>query len=263
MPSPTHQALTDLFRNRPELAAEMLAETLGWPFLGFKDATLVSGDISDLNPTEYRADAVVTLTDASGAFSAIVVEVQLRRDKDKHWTWPVYLATLRARLRCPTVLLVVCADPRTADWCTTPIDMGHPGWTLQPVVLGPEGIPLVTDAGEASLDLELAVLSVMARTDHPDWKRAAGALLTAFGTTKNQHAHDYYEIVRTLLPAAARRILEAMVTTGTYKYQSEFARRYFTEGQARAVLTSCTDLALLEVWVRRAATATSVDDLFA
>jgi hypothetical protein len=90
MPSPTHQALTDLFRNRPELAAEMLAETLGWPFLGFKDATLVSGDISDLNPTEYRADAVVTLTDASGAFSAIVVEVQLRRDKDKHWTWPVF-----------------------------------------------------------------------------------------------------------------------------------------------------------------------------
>lgn len=74
------------------------------------------------------------------------------------------------------------------------------------------------------------------------------------------------------------------MTTGTYEYQSEFARRYFhegkAEGEARAVLsvlatrgidvpdeirtriTECTDVDQLDTWVRRATTATSVDDLF-
>lgn len=73
-----------------------------------------------------------------------------------------------------------------------------------------------------------------------------------------------------------------------YEYQSDFARRYFLWGKvdgraeslARAVLAmltargvavpeearvriaECRDRAQLEVWVRRAATATTVDDLF-
>jgi hypothetical protein len=54
---------------------------------------------------------------AGSNVTAVVVEVQLRRDKNKHWTWPVYLASLRARYRCPTILLVVCLDRRTAEWC--------------------------------------------------------------------------------------------------------------------------------------------------
>jgi hypothetical protein len=99
---------------------------------------------------------------------------------------------------------------------------------------------------------------------------------------------------------AARRYLEALVNTSTYEYQSEFVRRYIlqgradgraegaaqgraegaAQGEARAVLTvleargiqvpepvraritACTDLDQLDVWVRRAATASEVDDLF-
>ena len=38
---------------------------------------------------------------------AIVVEVQLSPDEEKRYTWPVYITHMRARLRCPTVLLVV------------------------------------------------------------------------------------------------------------------------------------------------------------
>ena len=72
---------------------------------------------------------------------AVVVEAQLGRDQDKQWTWPVYLITLRARLRCPTVLLVVCVEATTATWCATPIELGHPGFTLCPLVLGPDRMP--------------------------------------------------------------------------------------------------------------------------
>jgi hypothetical protein len=37
----------------------------------------------------------------------IVIEVQLQRDDRKRFTWPVYVAGLRARLECPACLLVV------------------------------------------------------------------------------------------------------------------------------------------------------------
>lgn len=78
------------------------------------------------------------------------------------------------------------------------------------------------------------------------------------------------------------------MTTGTYEWRSDFARRHRAqgraegkaEGEAKAVLavleargltisddarvrvTGCTDLDQLDNWVRRAATATSADDLF-
>jgi hypothetical protein len=90
------------------------------------------------------------------------------------------------------------------------------------------------------------------------------------------------------LPAAARRTLEAMMTTRTYEYQSDFLRRYVFQGRAegraegeadavltildtrgiavsddaRARITGCTDLDQLKVWVRRAVTVSTVDDLF-
>jgi hypothetical protein len=40
------------------------------------------------------------------------------------------------------------------------------------------------------------------------------------------------------------------------------ARGLTVSGEARARITSCTDLAQVEEWIRRAVTATSLDDLF-
>ena len=69
------------------------------------------------------------------------------------------------------------------------------------------------------------------------------------------------------------------MTTTSHPYQSEFARRYVSEGEADAVLqvlaargisvpdevrntiAGCTDLDQLKVWVRQAATADKVEDL--
>jgi len=288
MPSSRHQALIEIFKHRPSLAAELLTEALGHHLPAYDDASVVSADLTDLTPTEFRADAVITLTDAGSSVSAIVVEVQLRRDADKLWTWPVYLATLRARHRCPTVLLVVCVETGVAAWCAAPIDLGHPGWTLRPVVLGPERVPVVTDAEHAERAPELAVLSAMAHVRHPDWTKVADALiraLDALGTVQLARANDYTDVVLAALPAAARATLEAIMTASTREYQSDFARRYYFQGravgeasavlavldargikvpdEARERITNSTDLEQLDAWVRRAATATSVDELFA
>lgn len=228
----------------------------------------------------------VVLTNAETPVLAVVVEVQLGRDKGKRWSWPVYLATLRARLRCATVLLVICADTATATWCAAPIELGHPGWTLSPVVLGPDRVPVVTDTDTAARDPELAVLSAIAHGADPDRTDVLRALVSALAALDQDRATPYSDVVLAALPAAAHRYLEALVTAGTFRreYQSALVRRYVgqgrAEGEAAAILTfldargvevptdartlikSCTDLDQLELWIRRAATANSIDELF-
>ena len=287
MPSTTHEALTELFRNRPALAAELLATSLGVTVPSFERARLDSGDLTDLAPTEYRADAVVVLTRRDQAVLAVVIEVQLARDVRKRRSWPVYLTTLHARLRCPAMLLVLCADADTAAWCRAPIEVGHPGWVLRPLALGPDTVPVVTDVEEASRAPELAVLSAMAHGGHPDRDKVFDALLAALRTIDEDHATLYYDVVSAALPEAARHHLEALMRTRTYEYQSDFARKYFGQGQqagrakgesealltvlaareidvpedAKARITGCTDFHQLDAWIRRAATASTIEEV--
>ena len=289
MPSSTHEAFIEMFRNRPSLAAELLSGPLGVRLPAYRRARVEPGELTDLVPTEYRADAVVTLTaDSDAPVLAVVVEAQLGRDPGKRWSWPVYLATLRARLRRPTALLVLCPDPGVADWCAVPIDLGHPGWTLRPLVAGPDRIPMVIDPGEAARSPELAVLSAIAHGAGPARDKVLHALLAGLSTIDDQHLARYHDVVLAALPAAARQYLEDLMTTGTYEYQSDFVRKYINqgraegraEGEAKAVLAflaargievpeepreriiSCTDLDQLEMWIRRAATITAIDELF-
>lgn len=49
-----------------------------------------------------------------------------------------------------------------ARWAAQPIELGHPGWDLKPLVLGPAQIPVVASAAEARAAPELAVLSALA-----------------------------------------------------------------------------------------------------
>jgi hypothetical protein len=101
-----------------------------------------------------------------------------------------------------------------------------------------------------------------------------------------------------VLPAAARRYLEELMST-TYEYQSDFARKYYAEGEAvgeakgeakgeavgeakgeaRALLavlrvrgvevpadavdriTNCADVDQLMVWILKAPTAESIEDV--
>ncbi|GAB3811926.1 hypothetical protein GCM10027605_52810 [Micromonospora zhanjiangensis] len=277
--------MIELFRHRPALAAELLAGPLGITVPAYQNVRLDSGDLPDLIPTEYRADSVITLTRGDTSVLSVVIEIQLRPDQRKRRSWPVYLSTLHARSHCPAMLLVVCPDERTAGWCATPIDVGHPGWTLVPLVIGPQRIPTVTDPAEAADSPELAVLSALAHGTHPDRDKIFQALLNGLGTMDQHQANLYTDAVLAALPQAARHHLEALMTSATYEYQSDFARRYFyegkAEGEARALLTvlaargitvsdadrqritECTDADQLETWVRRAVTAGSVDDIFA
>jgi hypothetical protein len=184
----------------------------------------------------------------------------------------------------------------TATWCARPIELGQPGWTLLPLVLGPDRVPLVTDAELARRHPELAVLSAMAHGRHPDREKILDALLGAFAAVDQERATLYSDVVLAALPEAAQRYLEALMTTRTYEYQSEFVRRFVFQGRAegreegrdegraqgeamavlavldargiavpddiRARITACADAIQLDTWIRRAATADTIDALF-
>jgi hypothetical protein len=217
--------------------------------------------------------------------------VQLRVDTRKRQTWPAYVATLHARLGCPVMLLVVCPDQAVASWCATPIVITDPGLALRPVVLGPRQVPVVTDVAVARRLPELAVLSALAHGGRTDPSAVLEALLAALDVIDHDHADLYTDLVFTVLPATARVWLEELMTTAPHRYQSEFARRYFSQGEAegeakgkaegearallaildarhiqvpddiRADITACTDTAQLEAWIRRAATADKLQDV--
>jgi hypothetical protein len=225
VPSFAHEILVELFREDGRLAAELLGRCAG---IAIEHSRVEhrSIDLSQVVSTDYRADNVIVLHGRNGrAITGVIVEVQLRKDRDKLRAWPVYVAALRARLRCPAVLLVVTRKPAVARWARQTIELGHPGFQLTPLVVGFADVPRITDLETASQLPQLAVLSVMA---HPELEIAAVAVEAISGLPEDLF-RLYYDVILRALPAELRRRLEARMIKG-YQYQSDFARKYYGQG---------------------------------
>ena len=233
-PSVTHEALVQLFRDRPELAPELLRDALGISLPSFSEVRTEFSDFTQIVPTEYRADLVILLIDGKPVLG-IIVEVQLATDSDKLTSWPIYVVALRARLGCPACVLVVTPNEKVAAWASQPIELG-PGGRLTPLVLGPSAIPAVGDIHSARREPELAVLSAMAHGHDPDADRAAHIALAALGACLDldtERAAFYADVVRIALGDAARAALEALMQSPQRReFQSEFARKYVSLGRA-------------------------------
>jgi hypothetical protein len=250
-------------------------------------------------PTEYRADLVVLLWEGKPVL-AIVVEVQLSRDEDKRASWPLYLTSLRSRVACPTVLLVVAPDAAVARWCAQPIELGHPGFRLQPLVAGPDAIPVVSDPEVAGREPELAVLSAMAHGREEVGPAIAEAVLKSAGGLEAERFRLYVDLAVSSLSEAARRALEALMKSGTYEVQTELFRQWIAQGReeglkeglqeglqeglhrgelaavfevldargiqvdeaSRQRLMACKELSQIKLWLRKAVTVQSVQELF-
>ncbi len=230
MASMTHEGLVGLFRNRPALAPELLQGPLGVALPAWSQARVESSDFTQVVTTEYRADLVVLLRRHKPVFS-IVVEAQLSRSLQKRKSWPVYLTTLRARMSCPVVLLVIAPDPAVARWCAQPISLGHPGFVLQPLVAGPSAIPLILGKQAAGRDAELAVLSALAHGDDP--KLAPGLFEAVVSSARRldiERFTFYVDLAVSAFSGAARKALEAYMQSGSYEYQSELVRKLVAQG---------------------------------
>jgi len=248
MPSMRHECLVDLFKNRPSLAAEILVEVLRIALPAYSEARVVSIDLTQTQPAEYRADIVVLLLNDGKPVRVIIVEVQLKKDDDKRYTWPAYLTVSRDQHRCQADLLVVAPDPVVAAWCAEPIELGVPGFVLHPPVLRPAAIPVVTDPAEAARRPELGVLSAMAHGDTEQGATIASAVLPAVQGLDDERARFYYDLVYNSLNDAARRALETMMKG--YEYQSDFAKKYVAQGRAEGRAEEATRAVLTALRVR-------------
>jgi hypothetical protein len=223
-----HEFLVDLFRQRPDLALELLRACAG---IRLEGATVQLGsiDLSQVVPTEYRSDALTVLRDREEkAVATVIVEVQLWADEDKRRTWPLYVAAARAGYGCAATLLVLAPNPAVARWASQPIDLGHPGFALRPIVIGYSQVPRICDPAAARAVPELAVLSVMA---HPELETAEAAE-AGLAELPEDRQRLYWDVILSSLPELVRRALEARMIKG-YEYQSEFARKYYSQGLER------------------------------
>lgn len=169
MPALAHEALVELFRNRPVLAVELLRVT-GQVHLDGGAARVGSIDLSQAAPPELRCDVLIEVyeqarpTAVSGGSpdAAVIVEVQRSKDDSKRRSWPVYVAVAVERLRCPVYLLVIATTREVGRWAARAIVLGHPGFRLSPIVLDFDHMPRVTEREVARRAPELAVLSALA-----------------------------------------------------------------------------------------------------
>lgn len=213
----------------------------------------------------------------------IVHEAQLKPKERKRFTWPMYAVSLRARFECPVVVVVIAVDDATARWAAEPIGLGGNS-TFAAFVIGPEGVPVVTDPELATREPELALLSVMAhgRDEESTVVAVARAAATGIEGFDLERWVLYFGLIESSLSDAARKAFQ-MLPRGQ-QFFSESQRQSFEQGsakgQAHAILrvlarrniavsdeqreriTACTDGETLDRWLDLAVTASSTDELF-
>jgi hypothetical protein len=295
-PSLNHEGVIALVRDRPAFAASLLRDLLHVEVPQFTEARLSEATLPQLVPVEYYADAVVLFVDLVNSTNQPVLgtifEVQLQPAARKRFTWPLYAVAARALHECPFVVTVVTADPATARWASQPIGLGG-GNTFRPHVIGPEGIPQVTDHELALREPQLAVLSVLAHGgDKLETVVPIGrAAIHAVSLLPKEQRLLYSLLIEQALSEAARKALE--MEPHIEKFFSEAHRRSYAEGQAKGEaegeakgkaealmmilkrrgmamtdeqqrrIVTCTDLATIDRWLDGAFSVASVDELLA
>jgi hypothetical protein len=289
VPSPFHEAWIEIFRAEPELATA-LAAAQGVDLPDHADARPAPGEYCDIRPSGVHSDTPIILyDDEERPVFAIVMEIQLGRDDEKRRSWPLYAAALHHRLNCSVVTLVACPAP-LVKWCGRTLHLG-PDFRMIPRVIGLNWVPVITDLDEAGRYPAAAALSAMGHGDGPHRSAVLKAFFHSLTVTDPDQAPHILDIVHTALSSAAQHDLEALVTAAYDRPQSTWGMKFFdkglaegealgrAEGEARALLivlrtrgievpdgsrtqiVDCTDLAQLETWTARAATATRIEDV--
>ncbi len=289
-----HDVLVALFQQRPQLAAELITDALHVPLPLHDASEVMASDLTQLVPSEYRADVVVRLRRGDDVRHALIVEVQLGKDERKKWTWPLYATALRAREHVPVTLLVLAPRAAVADWASLPIELGQPASAFVPLVLGPSLVPMVTRSADAERSPELALLSVLAHGHGPDATAIAIAAIHSLHLLDADAGRFYYDFILGALNDAARKALEQYmlgIDLSKYEWQSDFAKKHIAQGVAQgvaqgrlegkidallfalnssglrptteqvAMIRACRDDHALNTWIVRAASASSVADV--
>ena len=120
-----------------------------------------------------------------------------------------------------------------ARWARRPIDTGHPGFVLRPLVLGPDNVPCVTDERQAIGNPQLSVLSAVLHGKSREGVQVGTAALAAAMTLPAEQAMLCLDLILNAASASARRQLETLMVQH-YEPTNPFLRRLLKEAHEKA-----------------------------
>lgn len=296
MVTSAHEGMHRMFQERPEILTPVF-RMLGLPLPEKATVEVVTGDATETRPLARHVDTVLRVGPSDGEDFLLAVEAQGKQDPKKEASWAYYVAYLQSKYRLPVLLLVVCRDRTTAKWAAGPFTCETRGWTAQrtyPLVIGPDNLPVITDARTAAEKPAMAAFSALTHANSPDADAILDAMGQALAGMTGEAADYFYQFLDVTLgetPAGDKwrnimgfvnyfpgrgHVMEKAYLEG--KDQGRAAGK--AAGEARGILrvlevrglpvsdtareriTSCTDLARLDDWLDRAGTVTDVEELF-
>jgi hypothetical protein len=297
MPSIEHEAAVQILHADPQLAAILLG-SCGVLLPSGAVAVTADSNLSDRDPTDLRSDNIL-IFEGIGGKVAVIAEVQKdKRDAGRMRSWPAYVCNARAEHDCDAILLVLALSARAAQESARLIRTGHPGFDLVPLVRGPGTLP---HPGHPIYGPQLTVLNILTGDLDLTNHAARMFALLAIAEAPAELREGYTRIIRAVAPESARAALEELMMThlrddfvdgfldqgraegraqGVAQGVAQGMAQGMAQGEAhillrimaargldipehiRARVAECADTARLEAWADRAATATSVDEIF-
>jgi hypothetical protein len=291
MVTSAHEGMHRIFQERPEVLSPVFG-VLGVPFASKATVDAVTTDVTETRPLERRVDTVLRVGPADGEDFLLAIEAQSAKNEEKASSWAYYIGHLQAKYRLPVLLLVVCQDRGTAKWAVGPFDCGTRGWTAlrtYPLVVGPDNLPVITDARTVSKNLALAALSALAHARSAECDailEAIGRALQELLETDRETAGYFFEFLEITLgdTPAGRKWKEIMSFVSYFPGRGTVRETAYLEGEAkgeakgvlrvlevrglaisdevRSRITACTDLDRLNDWLDRAGNVESAEELF-
>lgn len=290
LPSPKHQSLIRLVTEGPGVLQAVLA------VVGIEipdDIEILPGPdaVRDGGSADFFADGVLATTgdDSSNDRRAWALEVQLGKDHDKPYRWPMYTVVSRNRLECAVDLVVITDSIDVARWAKTPITVGS-GMVMRPIVVGPEELPVHVSLETALRVPALAVLAVVGHGGGPEARGVGRRAIEAIRPMldRDPRVSLYLDVLfvyldegvlAELLEEEMQRLEQPISKIFLY-HRTEGIRQGRTEGmvamlerlleqrglepsvEQHARMASCRDPYVLRAWFDRALTASSVAEVF-
>ena len=227
MPSVLHEALRHLFELDRGFVLDLLERT-GVPMAGYA----VEGPLpASVSVPQLDADACIKLRGADGAAWIIVVEIQLRIDEDKRWSWPVYAFEAARRARAPASVLVLTVDAATERWARSLQIHDPSGSRFAPLVAGPDRLRRHISHADPDAHPALALIGALAS---PDDASAASRAFRGIEYLPSPDVALYLDLLDATLEGAARRALEQLMMQG-WRPQGPTLKKLWDEGHEKGL----------------------------